>query len=95
MIRNAVATCEYCSGLILRGAVAGRRNRHCSLKCRSAGTRQIKPEALRAAVLRGETLVAMARQFRVNRATISKWLELDGLVNEWRSHRFKKHVAVA
>ncbi len=96
MIRNAVATCEYCRGPILRGAaVEGKRLRHCSHKCKSAATRKIAPEALREAVLAGKTVTAMAAEFQVYPATIRKWLEIDGLLSEWRRRRFKKCAVAA
>lgn len=87
--------CEHCGKEYQRGTVAYRRNRHCSRSCKSAAVRKITPEALREAALMGMTNTDMARKFETNRATVRKWLEIDGLLQEWSHRRFKKCAVAA
>lgn len=88
MIKNAVSYCERCGKPILRGAVSYRANRHCSFVCKSAATRKIDPDALRAAAIAGKSIVEMAKQFRAQRVTVRKWLEQDGIFMLWWKHRY-------
>lgn len=87
--------CEHCGKEYQRGAVAYRRNRHCSRSCKSAAVRKITPEALREAALAGMTNRDMARKFETNRATVLKWLRADGVFEQWARHRYKKCAVAA
>lgn len=81
--------CEHCGRQITRGVVSYRRNRHCSHACKSAVVRKIDPTDLRSAALSGMSIVAMARRFHAQRATVRKWLERDGLWMTWWKQRYQ------
>lgn len=87
--------CEVCGGPINRGIVSYRRNRHCSHRCKSIAVRKIKPDELRAAAAQGMTIVAMAKRFKVQRATVVHWLERDHLHELWWSARYPRAEAAA
>jgi hypothetical protein len=93
MIKNAIYNCEQCGKPILRGVVSYRANRHCSFVCKSAATRKIDPDALRAAALAGKSIVEMSRQFQAQRITVRKWLEQDGIFMLWWRCRYYREAA--
>jgi hypothetical protein len=83
-----MTACEHCGRRIERGIVSYRRNRHCSHACKSATVRKIDPTSLREAATAGMTIVAMAKKFGAQRATVRKWLEQDGLWMTWWKQRY-------
>jgi hypothetical protein len=90
-----ILACTHCSKEVRRRPSVLCDVVCCSPECKAAILRKVKPEQLRAAALSGESIAAMSLRFGVNRATIRKWLEADGLLSDWSKRRYKKCAEAA
>lgn len=79
--------CERC-GKPFERRPCGKKARHCSYACKSATVRKIDQDGLRQAALAGVTIREMSKRFHVQRRTVRKWLEQDGLWMVWWRQRY-------
>lgn len=83
-----ISHCEQCGREFSRGVAPLRRNRHCSVACKTIASRKVDVAKLRELALVGTSLGEMARQLGTKRNdTVRVSLKREGLHRDWKARR--------